>query len=54
MNQSALSPGSIFAERFEVRDLVGAGGMGTIFRALDLQSQTMVALKLLATRSLLE
>lgn len=49
MIQSALSPGSIFADRFEVRELVGAGGMGTIFRALDLQSQTMVALKLLAT-----
>ncbi len=49
MIQTGLSLGSIFADRFEVRELVGAGGMGTIYRALDQHSQTMVALKLLTT-----
>lgn len=42
-----LSPGSLFANRFEIDRLAGAGGMGTVYRARDRYSAGLVALKLL-------
>lgn len=35
------------AEHFEVREMVGAGGMGTVYRVFDQRSQTELAIKLL-------
>lgn len=49
MSPSGLSLGSVFANRFEVLELIGAGGMGTIYRTLDLHSRNQVALKLLTS-----
>lgn len=47
MGASELPAGSVIAGRFELRHVAGAGGMGTVYRALDRTSCTDVALKLL-------
>lgn len=39
--------GELFAQRFLVEGQIAAGGMGTIFRAIDQQTGELVALKLL-------
>ena len=38
-------PGDLIADRFELEELVGTGGMSTVFRARDLQLDRLVALK---------
>lgn len=47
---SLLRPGSLFASRFEIDRVAGAGGMGTVYRARDRLSGDFVALKLLHTQ----
>lgn len=47
-----VKAGDVIAERFVVEALIGEGGMGTVFRALDRQSGAPVALKVLGTREL--
>jgi len=42
-----LTPGELFANRFEIADEIGAGGMGTVYRALDRELGEQVALKIL-------
>ncbi len=42
-----MQPGDVFAGQFVVEELAGKGGMGTVFRARDRGSGTVVALKLL-------
>ncbi|HRI48702.1 MAG TPA: protein kinase [Pseudomonadota bacterium] len=42
-----LQQGDLFAHRFEIDRPVGAGGMGTVYRARDQHSGDFVALKLL-------
>ncbi len=49
MSIPGLSLGSVFADRFEVQERIGSGGMGTIYRTLDLASGNQVALKLLTS-----
>lgn len=44
---SGLAPGVLIAERFRIVNRLGAGGMGEVWRADDLQLSTSVALKLL-------
>src|SRR4051812_7753182 len=36
---------TMVAERFEVQEVAGKGGMGTVFRARDARSGALVALK---------
>ncbi|MCB9594137.1 MAG: serine/threonine-protein kinase PknK [Sandaracinaceae bacterium] len=43
--------GSITSRRFEIRGLLGAGGMGAVYEALDADTQRVVALKTLHSLS---
>jgi len=42
-----LSPGTLFAGRYEVKEVLGVGGMGVVYRALDRELQEPVAIKTL-------
>ena len=42
-----LSPGTVFAERFEIEGTIGQGGMGVVYKAKDTVSEEAVALKLI-------
>ncbi len=43
----APSGGWLYAERFELRGMVGVGGMGSVFRAFDRELEEIVALKVI-------
>ncbi len=43
----ALRPGMLFANRYEVMELLGTGGMGIVYRAFDRQLGEVVAIKTL-------
>jgi len=43
----ALRPGAVFAGRYEVKEVIGAGGMGVVYRAFDRELQEPVAIKTL-------
>lgn len=47
MGSSPVSPGTVFANRFEIMRVAGSGGMGTVYRARDRYTGELVALKLL-------
>ncbi len=42
-----IEPGDVIHDRYEIERLIGAGGMGLIFRARDRSSDQLVALKVL-------
>src|SRR5438132_679995 len=42
-----LRPGATFAGRYEVKEVLGAGGMGVVYRAYDRELQEPVAIKTL-------
>ena len=42
-----LRPGATFAGRYEVKEILGAGGMGVVYRAFDRELQEPVAIKTL-------
>ncbi len=44
--QERLRPGTLFDERFRVETLAGSGGMGMVYRAQDVTSGQLVAIKL--------
>lgn len=44
---AALEPGTQFADRYAIEDIVGRGGMGVVYRATDKLSEKTVALKLI-------
>ena len=44
---SKLMPGSVLANRYEIREQLGAGGMGVVYRAFDQELQEQIAIKTL-------
>jgi len=42
-----IVPGAKFASRYEVKEVLGEGGMGTVFRALDAELHEVIAIKTL-------
>ncbi len=47
-----LRPGALFAHRYEVKELIGEGGMGVVYRAFDRELQEPVAIKTLRSEAL--
>jgi len=47
-----LRPGTLFANRYEVKEVLGTGGMGVVYRAFDRELQEAVAIKTLRPESL--
>lgn len=45
--QVGLVPGNTFANRYEVKEILGQGGMGTVFKAVDRELGEVIAIKTL-------
>src|SRR3989449_9082905 len=49
---TTLRPGTLFASRYEVKDLIGMGGMAVVYRAFDRELEEAVAIKTLRPETL--
>ena len=52
IEQGGLVPGNRFAGRYEVKEILGEGGMGTVFKAVDGELGEVIAIKTLRTQFL--
>jgi HAMP domain-containing protein/predicted Ser/Thr protein kinase len=50
--RDVLRPGTLFANRYEVKEVLGMGGMGVVYRAFDRELQEAVAIKALRPEAL--
>ncbi len=46
--------GNRFADRYEIKNQAGIGGMGTVYQAIDRKSGALIALKILHSRNTIE
>ena len=46
-HESGITPGTTFANRYEVKELLGVGGMGMVFKAVDSELGEVIAIKTL-------
>jgi serine/threonine protein kinase/Tfp pilus assembly protein PilF len=46
-SKGQLEPGTILAERFEIIQLLGQGGMGAVYKGRDLELDRLIALKMI-------
>lgn len=51
MSAEAIQEGQIFDKHFHIQGLLGRGGMGEVWRALDLRSNQQVAIKVLLEKA---
>jgi serine/threonine protein kinase len=47
MQEGGIAPGMTFALRYEVKEMLGAGGMGMVFKAIDSELGEVIAIKTL-------
>ncbi len=47
VREAGVTPGSTFAVRYEVKELLGVGGMGSVFKAIDTELGDVIAIKTL-------
>ncbi len=47
MSAERIAPGAVLGQRFQLERLAGTGGMGTVYRALDVATGQPVAVKVL-------
>ena len=47
VQQGGITPGSRFAQRYEVKEMLGVGGMGMVFKAVDSELNEVIAIKTL-------
>ena len=47
VQEAGITPGSRFAVRYDVKEVLGVGGMGTVFRAMDTELGEVIAIKTL-------
>ncbi|HLA90519.1 MAG TPA: protein kinase [Gemmatimonadaceae bacterium] len=45
--QGGITPGTRFAQRYEVKEVLGVGGMGMVFKAVDAELGEVIAIKAL-------
>ncbi|MBC7791266.1 MAG: protein kinase [Anaerolineae bacterium] len=53
-SSSELLPGIMFAGRYEITDLLGAGGAGVVYKAFDQELGEVIAIKTLRTETMSE
>ncbi len=47
LQEGGIAPGSTFAVRYEVKEMLGVGGMGMVFKAVDTELGDVIAIKTL-------
>lgn len=52
LDSGTLIPGELFAERYQITRVIGRGGMGTVYKAMDNELDEEIAIKLLKSEAI--